>query len=191
VLTLANPTSKALAAALRFTPDALMPDAPLPAVSPELLKAVLDFSALVAQQPRYFDIEPGEQRTFALDVDEPGLYRVESSGLLQTEGVMRTRTVVSLDSQANNGTGRNFLLQQYLGQGSYQVSVAAQGETHGHLGVAATRTVLKEGGALSLGIAARNTILAGNGLSYSFAIAVAGRYRLQALGLGLTWQMRL
>src|SRR6185369_1949428 len=146
ILTLANPTGKVLAAALRFTPDGSAPDAPLPAVSPEALRAIPDFPALVAQQPSYFDIDKGEQRTFALHVDEPGLYRVESSGLLQAEGIMRTRTVVSLDRQADNGTGRNFLLQQYLGQGSYQVSVAAQGETHWHLGVAATRTVLMDGG---------------------------------------------
>src|SRR6185369_9518280 len=89
------------------------------------------------------------------------------------------------------GTGRNFLVQQYLGQGAYQVTVAAQGDTHGHMGVAATQTVLMNGGALSPGIPARNTIAAGNGLVYIFSIAKPGRYHLQALGLGRTFTMRL
>jgi uncharacterized protein YecT (DUF1311 family) len=191
VLTLANPTDQAVSVALRFTPDALAPATPLPALSPEAQQALPRFPALVPRQPRYFDIDQGEHRTFALDVAEPGLYRVESSGLLQTEGAMRTRTVVSLDSAAGNGTGRNFLLQQYLGQGSYQLTVAAQGETHGHMGVAATRTVLTDGGALSPGIAARDTMAAGNGLLFRFTISAAGRYRLQALGLGRSFRMRL
>jgi hypothetical protein len=191
VLTLVNPTDAAVAVALRFTPDALAPATPLPAISPEALQALPIFPVLAPQEPRYLDIDKAERRTFALEVAEPGLYRVESSGLLQTEGAMRTRTVVSLDSAAANGTGRNFLLQQYLGQGSYQVSVAAQGETHGRMGIAATRTVLRDGGALSPGIAARQTIAAGDGLLYRFTIPAAGRYRLQALGLGRSFRMRL
>jgi hypothetical protein len=191
VLTLANTADKALSAALRFTPDSLAPETPLPAVSAEALRAIPNFPPLPLQQPTYFDIAKEERRTFALEVAEPGLYRVESGGLLQTEGAIRTRTVVSLDREANNGTGRNFLLQQYLGQGSYQLSLEAQGETHGHMGVSVVRTVLTDGGALSLGVPARETIAAGNGLAYVFTILTAGRYRLRSLGLGRTYQMRL
>jgi hypothetical protein len=190
-LTIANKTDKAFNAALRYTLDSLAPNAPLPKVSPEALAAIPNFPSLEPQQTAYFNIEKTEQRTFVLDVAEPGLYRVESSGLLQTEGNMRTRTVISLDRQANNGTGRNFLLQQYLGQGRYQVSVVAQGETHGRMGVVAARTDLMDGGALSLGVPARDTIASGNGLVYTFEIAEAGQYKLQALGLGRTYTMRL
>jgi uncharacterized protein len=191
VLTIANPTDKALNASLRYTPDSLAPTTPLPKVSAEALAAIPTFPPLLPQQTTYFDIAKTEQRTFALDVAEPGLYRVESSGLLQTEGNMRTRTVISLDRQSNNGTGRNFLLQQYLGQGSYQVSVESQGETHGRLGVSAARTLMMDGGALPLGVPARDTIAAGNGLVYTFNIDEAGQYRLRALGLGRTYTMRL
>ena len=190
-LTVANTTDKAFNLALHFAPDDLAPTAPLPKVSAAALAAIPRFPALAPQVPAFFDIEKTERRTFALDVADPGLYRVESSGLLQTEGNMRTRTVISLDRQAANGTGRNFLLQQYLGQGSYQVSVESQGETHGHMGVVAARTILTDGGALSLGVPARDTILAGNGLVYTFTIPGAGRYRLQALGLGRTYLIRL
>ncbi len=190
-LAIANATEKAMNVALQFLPDSLAPTTPLPKVSPEALAAIPSFPALVPQQTAYFDIAKTEQRTFALDVAEPGLYRVESSGLLQTEGNMRTRTVISLDRQANNGTGRNFLLQQYLGQGRYQVSVESQGETHGRMGVVAARTELMDGGALSLGVPARDTIASGNGLVYTFEIAEPGQYKLQALGLGRTYTMRL
>ncbi|GAB2176504.1 lysozyme inhibitor LprI family protein [Dongia sp. agr-C8] len=190
-LTIENPNDKAMMASLQFTPESLAPDTPLPKLAPEILAAVPEFPLLEPRQTTYFDIAKGEQRTFALDIAEAGLYRVESSGLLQTEGNMRTRTVLSLDRQASNGTGRNFLLQQYLGQGSYQVSVAAQGETHGRMGVTAAPTVMKDGGALSLDVPARDTILAGDGLVYTFKIEEAGQYKLQSLGLGRTFTMRL
>ena len=191
VLSLSNTTDKAFFCALKFTPDSLAPETPLPAVSAEALQAIPKFPALIPDQPQYFDIVKDEHRTFSFEIAQPGLYRVESSGLLQTEAAMRTRTVVSLDSEANNGTGRNFLLQQYLGQGSYQITVAAQGETRGHMGVAASQTVLMDGGALSPGVPARNTIAAGNGLVYTFSIPTAGHYHLRALGLGRTFKMRL
>ncbi len=190
-LTIGNTTDKAVTLALRFQPDALAPETPLPKVSAEALAAIPNFPPLVPQQPAYFDIVRGERKTFALDVAEPGLYRVESSGLLQTEGAIRTRTVVSLDKEANNGTGRNFLIQQYLGQGAYQLSLSPQGETQGHMGVVAAQTKLIDGGALSLGVPARNTLQAGDGIVYTFRIPKAGRYRLQALGLGRTYTMRL
>jgi len=190
-LTIANPTDKAMMASLQFTPDSLAPNTPLPKIAPEVLAAIPKFPALEPQKTSYFDIAKGEHRTFALDIAEAGLYRVESSGLLQTEGNMRTRTVLSLDAQANNGTGRNFLLQQYLGQGSYQVTVAAQGETHGRMGVTTAPTLMKDGGALSLDVPARDTIQSGDGLVYTFKIEEAGQYRLQSLGLGRTFTMRL
>lgn len=190
-LTIENPTDKAMMASLQFTPDALAPETPLPKLAPEILAAVPKFPPLEPRQTTYFNIAKSEQRTFALDIATAGLYRVESSGLLQTEGNMRTRTVLSLDRQASNGTGRNFLLQQYLGQGSYQVTVAAQGETHGRMGVTAAPTVMKDGGALSQDVPARDTIRAGDGLVYTFRIAAAGRYKLQSLGLGRTFTMRL
>ncbi len=190
-LTIENPTDKAMMAALQFTPDSLAPETPLPKLAPEILAAVPKFPLLEPQKTAYFDIAKGEQRTFALDIAEAGLYRVESSGLLQTWGNMRTRTVLSLDQQASNGTGRNFLLQQYLGQGSYQVSVSAQGETHGRMGVTTAPTLMKDGGALSLDVPARDTILAGDGLVYTFQIEQAGQYKLRSLGLGRTFTMRL
>jgi uncharacterized protein len=190
-LAIANPTDKPMTASLQFTPDSLEPDTLLPKMPPEILAAVPKFPLLEPRKTTYFDIAKDEHRTFALDIAAAGLYRVESTGLLQTEGNMRTRTVLSLDSQANNGTGRNFLLQQYLGQGAYQVTVAAQGETHGRMGVTAVPTLMKDGGALSLSVPARDTILAGDGLVYTFKIEEAGQYHLQSLGLGRTFTMRL
>ncbi len=190
-LTIGNETDKAITLALRFQPDALAPETPLPKVSAEALQAIPNFPPLVAQQPAYFDIVRDEHKTFALDVAQPGLYRVESTGLLQTEGAIRTRTVISLDTEANNGTGRNFLIQQYLGQGAYQLSLASQGATEGHMGVVADQTKLTDGGVLSLGIPARDTLQAGNGIVYTLRIEKAGRYHLQALGLGRTYTMRL
>jgi uncharacterized protein len=191
ILTIGNPTDKAMTLALRFDPDALAPATPLPRVSPEALAAIPSFPPLTPERPEYFDVARAEQKTFALDVAEPGLYRVESRGLLQTEAAVRTRTILSLDREESNGTGRNFLIQQYLGQGQYQLTLAPQGDTTGHMGVVAAKTDLIDGGALSLGIPARNTLRAGDGIVYNIRIPQAGRYHLAALGLGRTYRMRL
>ncbi|HZF33150.1 MAG TPA: hypothetical protein VE914_05060, partial [Candidatus Angelobacter sp.] len=191
VLRLQNGTNGLLNVALDYTPQERLPDTPLPPITEAALQAIPHFPLLDARQPYYFDIIKDERRTFGLTVARPALYRIETTGLLQTEGTVRTRTVVSLDKQAKNGVGRNFLIQQYLGEGDYQATVAPQGQTQGHLGVQLTETPVEEDGALTLGNPARHTIAAGQGLSYSFTIAEAGRYRLRALGLNRTFTMRL
>ncbi len=85
----------------------MAPETPLPAISADALQQIPTFPQLLPQQPSYFDIAKAERSTFALEVAAPGLYRTEISGLLQTQGTIRTRTVISLDRQASNGTGRN------------------------------------------------------------------------------------
>ena len=122
----------------------------------------------------------GEKRKLDLSgVRGPdGVLRVETTQALFDAAVMvtgededsvkkrlRTGTVVTTDD-------RNWELRYTLSALRFNQSravaidmesatVAAQGETHGHMGVAATRTLLVDGGALSPGIAARNTIAAG------------------------------
>jgi uncharacterized protein YecT (DUF1311 family) len=191
VLRLENTTSAPLNLALDYTPQERLPDTPPPPVSAAALQAIPQFPLLTAQLPAFFDIAKEERRSFAVTVTRPALYRIETTGLLQTEGTVRTRTVVSLDRQAKNGVGRNFLIQQYLGEGDYQATVAPQGEAEGHLGLQLTETPVQEGGALTLGNPARHTLAAGQGLSYDFTITEAGKYRLRALGLNRTFTMRL
>ncbi|HVI89516.1 MAG TPA: lysozyme inhibitor LprI family protein, partial [Dongiaceae bacterium] len=191
VVTLANKGDKPAFVTLHDTPAALAPETPLPPVEAERLAAIPVFPALSAEAPAYFDIAKDEKKTFALSIKQPGLYRLQSSGLLQTEGAIRTRIILALDRQSNNGTGRNFLIQQYLGEGDYQLTLNAQGQTRGHMGVGLTPTVLDDGGQLSLDLPARHSLQAGHGLRYSFTIPADGHYHLRALGLSRTFTMRL
>ena len=52
-----------------------------------------------ADAPQFFDLERRGSRTFLVKVDTPGLYRLETSGLLETSGTLRSRVITSLDTQ--------------------------------------------------------------------------------------------
>ncbi|HKK07184.1 MAG TPA: hypothetical protein VKA50_15185 [Gammaproteobacteria bacterium] len=176
---------------LALEPKRLSAAAPLPALSAATLKTLPRFPTLAAGSPRHLDLDRGQRATYRVRVDAPALYRLESQGLLATEGNLRTRTDPSLVRQGANGVGRNFLIQQYLREGDYQLSVQPKGRSRGHLGVSLARTPLLDGGSLTEGIAARATLPAGHALAYRFTIAKAGKYRLRALGLGRTYKLRL
>src|SRR5207253_3003853 len=97
---------------------------------------------LTDERPQFFDLERGADTTFLLRADAPALYRLQSTGLLATEGRLRTRTVTAFARAAANGVGRNFFIEQYLREGDYQITVATQGQSKGHLGLTLERTQL-------------------------------------------------
>lgn len=168
-----------------------LPEAPLPRVPEAALDALPNFPVLSEQTPRFTDLGRELSATFALRVDEPGLYRVESTGLLATAGALRTRIVPSFAESAQNGVGRNFLLGQYLREGDYQVTVTTQGESAGHLGVALRRVPLRDGGSLVEGVPARASLGADEGLAYRFSVEKEGDYSLESLGQRGAVAMRL
>jgi hypothetical protein len=176
---------------LALAPAALEATAPLPPLPAAALAALPRFPVLAAGAPRFLDLGRGESTTFVLQADRPALYRVGSSGLLATAGILRTRTVPKLAAAESNGVGRNFVLQQYLREGDYQITVAASGRSRGHLGVALESTPLVDGGELRAGLPARASLPAGQALVYRFTVAEAGDYRLRALGLGFKFHGRL
>ncbi|MEE8304382.1 MAG: hypothetical protein V3S24_18340, partial [Candidatus Tectomicrobia bacterium] len=176
---------------VNFAPARLAFDTPLPPLSDKALDRLPDFPVLDESRTHYTDVKRKQQTTLLVKVDEPGLYRLESTGLLQTAGNLRTRTQPSLERRAANGVGRNFLVQPYLREGDYQLSVTPQGRTMGHMGLRLKRTHLHQGGQLHDGIAARFTLPAGDGLSYQLDIPDEGRYRLRSFGLNRDLRLRL
>src|SRR5439155_1392322 len=92
---------------------------------------------------------------------------------------------------AANGVGRNFFIEQYLREGDYQITVATQGSSKGHLGLTLERTQLVDGGALSEGGPARRALAPGEAVAYHFTIAEAGDYRVRSFGAGTTFRCRL
>src|SRR3989454_3409081 len=146
---------------------------------------------LTDERPQFFDLERNADRTFLLRAEAPALYRLQTTGLLATEGRLRTRTVTAFARAAANGVGRNFFIEQYLREGDYQITVATQGSSKGHLGLTLERTQLVDGGALSEGGPARRALAAGEAVAYHFTIAEAGDYRVRSFGGATPFRCRL
>ncbi|MEZ4238540.1 MAG: hypothetical protein R3F59_20775 [Myxococcota bacterium] len=151
----------------------LVPDArtrPLPALDPARLRELPAFPALDDGPARFVTLGAGRSETFALTVPSPGLYVAESTGLLATEGAVRTRIVTALASGRSNGVGRNFAVARYYGAGEYQLTVSTLGQSAGRLGVQLRRTEIRDGGDLPLGRMARATVPAGDAVRYRFTL---------------------
>lgn len=176
---------------LWLQPPALDPASALPPVSPEVLAKLPEFPALTEAKPQFLDLGRVSQATFLLNAESPGLYQVESTGLLATKAALRSRTIPTYAAESQNGTGRNFSLRQYLTQGDYQLTVSTEGESAGHLGVQLKRTRSISGGFLTSSVPARISLAAGQAVNYYFKITKPAQFRLRAFGLGRTFRCRL
>ncbi|MEO8505058.1 MAG: hypothetical protein ABI609_14255 [Acidobacteriota bacterium] len=184
-------TSTSRSASLVFTEERLStstPDEPLPQGE---LAALPQFPKLSTGELAHLDLETRGSATYLVQVDSPALYQVASTGLLATSAVMRTRTIPELTTAAGNGVGRNFELASYLGAGDYQLGVATEGSSAGHLGLTLRKTALLDGGELRAGSTGRASLEAGQGVAFRFTIGAAGRYRITGAGDGFTYLCRL
>ena len=186
-----NDGNHAVDYALTLTPSRLDSDMPLPPIAGDVLDSRPEFPVLDVKHPYFYDTERNQDTTLNIHVAKPALYRLESTGLLRTQGKLRTRTITDLVTQAANGVGRNFLIAQYLGEGEYQLTMRPLGASMGHFGVRLAQNTPVDGGILKLEIPSRHTLQAGEGLLYRFHIPVAGDYTLRALGLGRQFSARL
>jgi len=178
-------------ATLGFRPTRTDPRTPLPPLSEGRLETLPEFPVLTAGTPAFLDLDRTSSETFLVRVDAPALYQLQTTGLLATEGALRTRTRIGFARGTENGVGRNFLVARYLREGDYQVTVGTRGQTRGHLGLELDRTELVHGGALIDGVPARVTLPEDHAVAYTFAIAEEGDYRLQSFGRGRTFDCRL
>ncbi len=185
------PDGKASYISLIFTPEEQLRNTPLPPLDKGALAQQPKFPALTPGEPAFLDLAKDESATYTLTVDKPALYRLESTGIIETSGAIRTRTVTSLDEQAANGVGRNFIIQQYLREGDYQLTTSPSGQSHGAIGLKAEATPVADLGALETELWARATLSPGQAGRYRFHVADAGDYRLQTLGLHHDFAMRL
>jgi uncharacterized protein len=175
---------------LIFTPAERLDTTPLPEIPASLVNARPNFPVLTASQPAFLDLAPKSHPSFTVTVDQPALYRLETSGIIETAGVVRTRTVLALDRQQANGVGRNFLIQRYLREGDYQLTVSPAGRSAGDIGVHLNATPVADLGALEPGLWARATLAPGEAGRYRIHIAEAGTYDLKTLGLHHDFAMR-
>jgi len=160
----------------------------LPAAPPRELP---DFPVVTAGTPRSGELGGEATATYLVRMERAGLVRLESTGLLATGGAVRTRTVTRLVDAAQNGVGRNFLVQTYLGQGDYQLSVNALPPSAGHYGVRLVPVELRDGGILTDGVPARAELPADAGVAYRFVVAEEGEYTVRSYGPGQEFRYRL
>ncbi len=173
-----SPVDDGALCSLTFESELSKPGAALPVMPPEKLGDIPTFPVVTLEQPLFFDLEMHGSQTFIIHADQPGLYRVETTGLLATQGSLRTRLIPMFDQSAQNGSGRNFLLQHYLREGDYQVTVRTLGSSNGHLGLEIARTNIIDGGNLRDGIPGRATLHSGEAIQYTLTILQGGRYRI-------------
>ncbi|MBV8913775.1 MAG: hypothetical protein JOZ05_12145 [Acetobacteraceae bacterium] len=140
--------------------------------------------------PLPFDLARDEQRGFALEVAQGGLYRVETLGRLRTSGRIASAFIPELDAAEANGAGQNFLLQDWLRAGRYRVDVQAR-DSAGHLAVAASPAPLADGATLAAESSVRASMPAGSGVAFPVRIEREGQYHFDLLSLGKPFTVRL
>ena len=164
---------------------------PLPTLAEQVLAGLPAFPELAAGSPVVLDLGHQDAATYLVNVREAGLYTLGSGGLLHTSGAARTRVRTSLADDTAGGPGRNFQLQEYLGEGDYQLTVSTNGATRGHLSLALTPSPMLDGGALREGVTARAALVANQSVVYTFTVPEDGLYRLRSAGQSRVARCRL
>lgn len=176
---------------LSALPPERAPGGPAPEFPDAARAAWPRFPILEPGKPVWLDLDRGGDRTYALRVAQPGLYRLESTGRLATSLRLADRFQNFVRDAQANGVGRNALILEYLLPGEYQIRVAAQGQSAGRLGLSAARGAWVEAGALEPGIDNRAFVEAFAGAAYSVRLPGAGRYRFESQGLNGNHELRL
>jgi uncharacterized protein len=190
-IALANDGDRSLPLTLHLARDALQPETAPPALAADRLKTLPNFPVLAPGKSVFLDVAREQQRSFNIAVTAPALYRLETGGLLRTQGNLRTRMVTSLSRADANGVGRNFLIQNYLREGDYQLSLAPGGASAGHLSLQLAAAAIEDRGVLTPGIPSRATLTPGSAVRYEFRISRKTTYRLSAMGMGRQFAMRV
>ncbi len=140
--------------------------------------------------PVFFDLGRNRQRSFALQIADGGLYRVETLGRMHIAGGLGTHFLPQLETADGNGRGDNMALTGWLRAGAYHVDVSAIGSS-GHLGLLAAPEAVLQGTALMPGSVARMRIPADEGAVFPLQISRNGTYKLDLLGLNRVFTARL
>jgi hypothetical protein len=160
----------------------LAPAAPPPPFPDEKRLSLPSFPALAPEKAVFLDLNRAASVPYSLTIDEPGIYRIETTGRLLTRLSLHDRLYNFVRNAEGNGIGRNAMLIEYLLRGSYRIDAGAIGNSAGHCGLAAARCPLVEGGALVPSIDNPVMVPAYAGVSYSIRIPAQGPYRVESIG---------
>jgi hypothetical protein len=156
----------------------------------EQIKTEDQYADLVLNQVNYQHFERLESKSFRLVITEPGIYRLETLGLLEMRLSVRTKTITEMFNGEANGIGRNALIQQYLKSGIYYLTAQTIGNSMGKAGIVVTKSVSKNMPFLAPDGIDRQTVKPNEAIVYPIHIKKSGTYQIQTLGLQKTFQVR-
>jgi hypothetical protein len=118
-----------------------------------------------------------------VDIPAPGVYRMETTGLLATAAELSSFNVLNLASGNNNGTGRNFRLLRWLSKGRWRLGLRALGRSAGDTQLSLTRAPMLAQDELKPGAAVARGMRPGESWPIALRISEPGDYALQAMTL--------
>lgn len=180
------PTEKERAIGLTFVADATAPESRDSVKAPE--KGATPRASV--GRPAFFDLARDETKNLRFDVDQGGLYRVETLGRLKTALRIGAMVAPHLGEGDANGPGANGLVTTFLRAGAYRAAVTAK-ESNGHLGLAVTPATLTATAKITDAGDAHATLAPGKGAAVPFEITKAGDYALDIAGLKRDWRTRI
>ncbi|MFO1371518.1 MAG: lysozyme inhibitor LprI family protein [Candidatus Competibacteraceae bacterium] len=183
------PQEKNVALSLQWQPNSISPAA-LPADLGRISQQPLP--SLTEDKPLALELVTEQERHVGIEVREPGLFRLETTGRLRTQGRLQTPLMPRIATAEANGVGHNFLIQKYLRAGRYVLDAGSTAGTVGHAQLLLRRAPLRDGGQLSFDTPTRVTLAAGEGITYQFTVPPpGGTYQLQVIGLAQNYPLRL
>jgi hypothetical protein len=176
---------------LKATPPELLNTSPIPVYSQEKLSVLPKYQTLDAPSEVFTDIDRNSNVTWFLNVKEPSLYKVETTGRLATDVLIMDRFGNFSISGSCNGVARNALILTYLLSGQYRLLVKTVDQSAGRMGIAVQKCNLVDGGKIQKEYENRTSVPEFSGVRYAMSIDKKGAYTIQNAGLAGNFPFRI
>ncbi|NLD93291.1 MAG: hypothetical protein GX639_11560 [Fibrobacter sp.] len=176
---------------LKAIPRELLISTTIPVYSQEKLSSLPKFQTLDAPSEVFTDIERNSSVTWFLNVKEPSLYKVETTGRLATTILIQDRFGNFSVSQSCNGVAKNALILPYLLSGQYRLLVSTVDQSAGRTGIAVQKCDLIDGGKIQKEYENRTSVPEFSGVRYTMNIDKKGIYTIENAGLSGNFPFRI
>jgi hypothetical protein len=139
-------------------------------------------SELKMGTPHYVTLGRNGEAAYGFRINEAGVYKIETTGRLQTKLTLRDRFGAVSQSQTANGVGRNARVADFFLPGDYLVLAETMGKSAGRMGVVLSRGELRKDGALIDGVDKRAAVNANGAVVYDFVAGKKALYRIESSG---------
>ena len=135
---------------------------------------------LKLKTPHFFSFERQQFHSALVKVSKPGLYRLETTGLLSTQCELWTPLSGKANAVSAQGRGRNCLLYGYLEKGSYLAKVTVQGSSQGRAGLLLSEYPSVSAAAAHVSENVFSSVGAGHLVHQKVEVPEAGEYTLES-----------